>query len=205
MNLLQIDYTKIRKPLLKETVRHQIANGVTEFSDIRTTAPTEDTILNFHKVVDVFYVNTPRDEVFRHYLHTNPYDSWNGGELVELAILIDKNNQTVYYPGDFYPGAEVGQVYYVHMNFFGLKKICVGQELVEINENSGIISFSYIEGGKSRGMQIMQFDTQGESTCKITHTSFFKSDSPFRDRFLYPYFHTLVVTRFHENMKSALK
>jgi len=156
------------------------------------------------KVEDTFLLNYPLDIVFNHYVSVNPSEAWMGGKLVSFGLGLDKNSGEVFYPGEEYSGAKEGQVMYIYMSFWGLKKICVGQEVIKIDSANHIIQFSYLKGGMTSGMQTMQFSSDTENQTKIVHTSYFKGLSAFRDKFLYPYFHTKVVSKFHENLKNSL-
>jgi hypothetical protein len=54
------------------------------------------------------------------------------------------------------------------------------------------------------GIQMMQFSEVSENQTKIRHISRFKGVSKFRDKYLYPYFHSKLVGKFHGNLKKSL-
>jgi hypothetical protein len=190
--------------LVSTLIREQQAAGVSAFTDLISTRPTQAPLPQHNVVADEFLVSAPVAQVIEHYITANPSDAWSGGKLVQFGLAVNKNNGDIYYPNQPYPGAEVGHVFYIHLNIWGLKKICMGQEIVEVDRQKGTIVFSYIEGGKTDGMQEMRFVDQGDGTTKIIHTSYFKGVSPFRDKYLYPYFHSMVVKRFHHNLAASL-
>lgn len=204
MNLSEVDFDQIRFPLNVAVIKKQIENGVNHFSQIKSTPPTHDNISQHRVVKDEFVVSKPVREVFTHYVSANPSTAWSGGNLVAFGLGLDKNSGKVFYAGNPYPGAQVGHVLYINLNIWGLKQICMGQEIIEINASAHRIVFSYIEGGKTNGKQVIEFFEQDDQTTHIVHTSFFKGVSEFRDRFLYPYFHSLVVKEFHQNLKNGL-
>ena len=205
MKLSEIDFSKIKIPLVIDLIKTQMANGVVNFMDLKSTAPDENDIANFNTVEDSYLVNNSLEKVFNHYLTANPSKAWSGGKLVGFGFGLDKNTDEVFYPGADYPGAKEGQVLYIYMSFWGLKKIAVAQELIKIDPENHTIIFSYVEGGMTSGMQVMQFSSSTENRTKIVHTSYFKGVSAFRDKYLYPYFHSKVVGKFHENLRLALK
>lgn len=205
MKLSQIDFSKIKIPLVIDLIQNQIGNGVINFQDLKSTAPTEDEIESFNTIEDTYFVNQSIEKVFNHYLTANPSKAWSGGKLVGFGFGLNKNTDEVYYPGEGYPGAAEGQVLYIYMSFWGLKEIAVAQELIEVNQKEHRIVFSYVEGGMTSGMQTMQFSSSTENQTKIVHTSYFKGVSAFRDKYLYPYFHRKVVGRFHENLREAMR
>ncbi len=205
MRLSQIDFSKVPRPILIETIKKQIASGVDDFQQIKSTQPSTVNKPNFHVVTDTFKVDRNIETVFNHYISSNPSQSWDGGDLVAFGLAIDKNNGKVYYPNQDYPGLKVGQVFYIYMNLLGLKKIGVGQEIIKTDLHTHTIIFSYIEGGLSQGMQEIIFSPVSNTETRIDHTSYYKGKSWFRDKYLYPYFHSLVVKKFHENLKKSLK
>ena len=70
------------------------------------------------------------------------------------------------------------------------------------DEQERFIHLSYIDGGKSTGDQIIQIEETPEGYTKVIHTSAFKSDSNFRDKYLYPHFHTKILNEYHRNMRN---
>ena len=86
----------------------------------------------------------------------------------------------------------------------GIYNVPVAFEFITVDSVQKVIEFSYIEGNKSSGVQQIKFLDMGGNRTKILHISYFKSNSPFRDRWLYPFFHIKIVNNFHRNMKRLL-
>ena len=204
MKLSNIDFSKLKFSLLKKLLRDQMAAGVVEFTDLKSTVPSKGNLDSFGYVEDSFYIDHPIKKVFNHYKYANPNEAWKGGNWIAFGLAVDKNSGAIYYPGDDYPGGKVGQVLYLHSTIFGLKKLCMAQEIITIDEENYLIEFSYIEKGMTTGIQIMQFSKVNENQTKITHISRFKGVSRFRDTYLYPYFHSKIVRKFHGNLKRSL-
>ena len=204
MNLKDINFSKLKYPLLKKLLRTQMAAGVLEFTDLKSTVPKESDLPNYGFVEDEYFVNHPIKKVFNHYRNTNPTEAWKGGNWIAFGLAVDKNTEAIYYPGDDYLGGEVGHVLYLHSTIFGIKRICMAQEIVTIDEAKNLIEFSYVEKGMTAGIQIMQFSEVNENRTKISHISRFKGVSKFRDTYLYPYFHSKIVGKFHGNMERSL-
>lgn len=205
MLLSSINHSLIKLALVSSLIHQQQANGAKEFTDLKSTRPSEQNIGLYHTVTDEYIVDAPLKKVFNHYVSANPSEAWSGGDLVQFGLALSKNTGEVFYPGSDYPGAELGHVFYIHVSFWGLKKLCMAHEIVEVDQDKGRIVFSYIEGGQTEGMQEMTFEELDNQTTKITHTSTFKGLSAFRDKYLYPYFHSMIVSRFHENLAASLK
>lgn len=205
MELSNIDFSKISQPLVVRVIKAQIAKGCLLFTDLHHTIPNSAELPSFNKVVDEFIVPFNIDKVFSHYINSNPAIAWDGGKLVAFGLGIDKSTGAIFYHGEDYPCAKVGHVFYIHLNIWGLQKRCMAQEITTIDGNNYKLAFSYVEGGPTRGMQEIQFEKIAENETKIIHTSYFKGASKFSDAYLYPYFHSLVVKEFHENLKKSLR
>ena len=55
--------------------------------------------------------------------------------------------------------------------------------------------------GKARGLQKIQLVETPEGYTRIIHITYFRSNSRFRDKALYPHFHKKAITEFHNNIK----
>jgi hypothetical protein len=83
-----------------------------------------------------------------------------------------------------------------------IKNMATAFEIITVDKEKGIIEFSYIEDNTTHGKQQMNFEQTAEGFTKIIHRSYFKSGSPIRDRYFYPYFHTRLINAYHRNMKK---
>jgi hypothetical protein len=126
--------------------------------------------------------------------------------MVSFGLLISKWQNTVMYRNDeYFAGIDTGQVFYVNLKIMkGLYNLAVGLEIVNIDSTNKSITFSYLKGGKSRGEQTIYFVPTRKGHTEIIHQTAFKSNSFFRDRFLYPYFHRIAINEFHRNMKKSV-
>ena len=204
MYLKDLDQSRMAFPKLKELLHDQMEAGVITLQDLKSTVPNPEDLPTYGYVRDDYVFNHPIKKVFDHYKTADPNKSWGTSGLVAFALALDKNTNEVYYPGDPYTGAKVGQVFYIHCDIFGLKRICVSQEIVKVDDRSKEIVFSYIEGGMTAGTQEIKFTELGPNQTQVTHISNFKGVSPFRDKF-YPFFHSMIVGKFHGNLKASLE
>jgi hypothetical protein len=203
MYLNNIDQSRLRFSILKKLIATQISSGVTQFSDLISTQPSAKELDEYGFVEDSFTFNHPINSVFEHYVLSNPNDAWNSGGLISFGLALDKKSGEIYYPGDEYPGASVGQVMYFHSKILGLKEICMAQEIVTVSREKHLIEFSYIKEGMTSGIQQIFFKPLDDNLTRVTHISRFKGVSPFRDRF-YPFFHSMIISKFHNNLKKTL-
>ncbi|UTW66652.1 hypothetical protein KFE94_00645 [bacterium SCSIO 12643] len=203
MKLSDIDQSRLKFPLLRKLLQDQMDAGVVSFKDLKSTIPKDSNFDQHGLVQDEFIASAGITEVFDHYIQADPNIAWNSGGWVSFGLALNKNSGEVYYPGDDFPGAQVGQVYYIHLVILGLKKLCMSQEIVKIDRENFQIVFSYIENGMTAGIQEIQFEPHSSGQTKVIHSSYFKGVSTFRDKF-YPYFHSMIVSKFHENVIRSL-
>ena len=89
----------------------------------------------------------------------------------------------------------------MNLNVFkGLIQLAVSYEIMEINDEARFFEFSYIKGGKSIGMQRIELHSLANNRTQIKHITHYKSDSKFRDKYIYPYFHSMVLQEYHLNL-----
>jgi hypothetical protein len=93
---------------------------------------------------------------------------------------------------------------YVQMKYWNILTIANAQEVVEVNEVERRLVFSYIEGSKSSGKQVVSFHRLENGGCRIEHISYFRSNSRIRDKYFYAYFHRKTVLLYHKNMGALL-
>jgi len=152
----------------------------------------------------IFYLKGNLQDVWQGYISANPSKSWNGRK-VSFGLLVQKFPGTIFYNNDSIMGVDTGQVYFLNLKLLlGIYKVPVAFEMITVDAVEKVIEFSYIEGNKSSGVQQVKFSDFGGGRTKIIHSSYFKSDSKFRDKNLYPFFHEKIVDDFHRNMRKLL-
>lgn len=143
--------------------------------------------------------------VWSAYCHANPQSVWNG-HLVQMGVLIDKKNQKVIYPEQDCEYLDTGQVVFLNLRLLrGIANVAVVFEIINIDEKTKMLEFSYVNGNASIGKQQLFFSENVGGGTQIIHTSYFKSHSKFRDKYLYPFFHKRATNEFHRNMAKAIK
>ena len=94
-------------------------------------------------------------------------------------------------------------VYELDLRIANLLDVGVAFQITEINEAEKIIEFTYGKDNKSHGRQRIIFKKEGKKTF-IIHYSNFKSESKFRDKYLYPKFHEKCMDEFHANLHELI-
>lgn len=203
LQMKDIDFEKIKHKEVKNLIKKQIDNGVSTFDDLRETYyPGED--LSKHKIHEKeFFIAGPVESVWDHFLIADPSEVWNG-DMISFGLMVSGNSNEIVYPGEKCSAAEAGQVFYVCLNIFaGILKVAVSHKIVGVDHKNKIMTLSYVEGGETIGKQDIKISATESGNTKITHTTFYKGQSGFREKYLYPYFHTKAINEFHANMRNS--
>lgn len=204
LKLDDIKLELIHQKKIREYIKLQIENNKHRFCEIHPSWCEGTDLSNYSKNEKTYLLNDELQKVWSGYLSANPSKSWNGRK-VSFGLLLKKYPENIFYQNDSISGVDTGQVFYLNLRLIdGICNVPVAFEVVKIDNNNKIFEFSYIEGNKSTGMQRLEFFDIGNGITKIIHTSFFKSDSEFRDKWLYPYFHKKIINEFHKNMRTLL-
>jgi hypothetical protein len=198
--LERIPHKKIRA-----FIQEQINNRVQSVKDLQVSFRPGDCTKKFLKHEEVFEAKYNIDTVWDSYNKTG-LNSVFTGSLVSFALMLSKRNELdVLYKEETFSATEVGQVYFMNLSVLkGIIQIAVSYEIVVKNEEERVLEFAYIKGGKSIGFQRIKLDSVGNNRTRITHTTHYRSQSKFRDRFIYPYFHTKVLEEYHTNMLNYM-
>ena len=201
INLKEIPQRKVRKYIVSRSI-----DQMDNFSSIHPSWRKGIDKSGFNLVEKIFNLKYKLSNVWECYRHVNPLETWNR-QSIRFGLMISTSlNSVSYFNNTAFPEVDTGQVYFLNLRLLkGLFKVPVAFEIINIDSNLEILEFSYIENNKSRGKQTIQFFDNGDGTTRIVHSSYFKSDSRLRDKFLYPYFHKKFVREFHRNMKHLVQ
>ncbi|MFT6167343.1 MAG: hypothetical protein ACJAV5_002314 [Vicingaceae bacterium] len=192
---------KIPHKRIRAFIKEQLNNDVQSVKELEVSFRHGDSIDEFNKHERSYEAQHKLEDVWRAYIKTGPNKVFKD-KLVSFALMLSKQNESevLYKEGDF-SKAEIGQVYFMNLSILkGLFQMAVSYEIIEINTDKKIIDFAYIKGGKSIGFQRISFVEVNPNRTQIRHTTHYKSKSKFRDRYMYPYFHTKVLEEYHLNM-----
>ncbi len=200
INLEEIAQRKVRK-----YIQSEIAENKHQFVDIKPSWTRGNDLSSFRKNEMNFFLKGNFKDIWKGYISENPSNSWNGRK-VSFGVLLQKFPNNIFYNHDPILGVYTGQVYFLNLKLLkGICNIPVAFEIITVDTTELVIEFSYIEGNKSNGFQQIKFVDNGNGSTEIMHTSYFKSDSDFRDKWIYPYFHKKIVNDFHRNMRKLLQ
>lgn len=159
----------------------------------------EKSIYSYHQ--KTYLVAKPINLVWKKYITLSPEVVWTG-KMISFKELYDRSKNKKVQPGDLYSDPMgKGQLILLNLKILnGLINVTVGHEVMEINEIQRVIKTSYLSNSKSEGSQFIRFKELQNGTTEVSHETFYKSDSWFRDRYIYPFFHTRALNEFHGNV-----
>jgi len=199
-----IEFERIPQRTVRKYIARQIEEGKFHFDDIHPSCTKGQDLSSFREKVMTFFLDGNLQDIWQGYTSANPTLSWNG-RTISFGVLLWKYPGQVFYDHDQILGVDTGQVYYLNLNLLmGVFNLPVAFEMITVNPIDKIIEFSYLDGNKSVGVQQVRFIDFGDDQTEIIHTSYYKSGSYIRDKFMYPYFHKRIVKDFHHNMQKLL-
>lgn len=159
---------------------------------------------SFHFISKSFVIKADLNTVWKAYKTISPEDAWSGS-LVSFGFLYSKITGKLTYNTDQYEGMQVGQIVFINLHFLDrLFSLPVAHEITEVNDQEKYMRMCYLQNGKSQGSQFIHFYSTPEGYTKIVHNTYYKSDSPFRDKHLYPPLHNMFISEFHNNVAQKI-
>ncbi|MBN3580872.1 hypothetical protein JYB64_00635 [Algoriphagus aestuarii] len=164
-----------------------------------------DTDPNYHEHFEKYLYDQPFEVVWNTYVTIDPAKAW-AGKMIHFNQLYSRSTGEEVFPGQEYKdGMGVGQVIILNLHVFnGAVKLTVGHEVMEVDKAKKLIRICYLENSKSEGSQFITFKTLENGKTEVSHKTFYRSGSWFRDKIIYPYFHTKAINEFHENVRNAI-
>lgn len=205
-NIDSINLDKIKQKRKKKFVKNKYLKNIISFNDLFPKCYNTKDSLKYTVQNDIYYVDKEINTVWNQYKSIDLKQSY-GGSLVKFGFLYSKHdNKLIYMKDNEYPGLQEGQIIFIRLDLFrGIKKLVVAYEVTKVDDLNKVIQFCYINNGISEGSQKIMLSETEIGHTKITHRTFFKSDSKFRDRKIYPGFHSRVVSELHNNLIKSLK
>lgn len=200
-SLNDIDLHRIPQKKVREFILQQQKN-VYNFRDVTPSCLNGEDLSDLNELTYTYLLKDSIQIVWEKYFTTSPAESWNG-EMISFGLLFSKHtNYIVYCDDPNFTCIDSGQVFYVNLGILGgIYNLAVGLEIIDVNEKDKYFQFSYLKSGKSKGLQTIKLTETDDGYTRIEHHTLFKSNSPFRDKILYPFFHKRVITEFHRNME----
>ena len=197
INLEQVHSRTVRKYIEKRNI-----DKLTDFSSIQPSWNNDINKAGFNTDERTFLFRDKISRVWENYRFSDPMKSWRG-RFAKVSLLISKGSNSVFYPGiSSRLMLDTGQVYFLSLRLLkGLFKLPVAFEIINIDPSARMIEYSYLDDNVAKGKQTIQLFDEGDGLTKVVHTTYYKSESHFRDNVLYPYFHKKIIRDFHNKMK----
>ena len=195
---------RIPQKSIRAFIQAQLKNNINAISDLKSTYTKGEDLSKFliHQVD--YKVPHALQKVWQHYMTANPGEVWNGN-MLSFGLMVSKYDGEIMYVDEEYSAAKVGQVFYINLNILGgIIKLPVAHEIIAIESEKNYFELSYIEGRKNIGKQRIAFSESSNGNTEIVHTTYYKSDSNFRDRYIYPFFHSKAIGEWHKNMADSM-
>jgi len=202
--LSDVQFDKVGQLEVAQYVQVQMNNNTATFMDVKPSLEPTASIDGFRFHEREYIVKDSLLKVWSHYIHTNPSVAWNASRF-SFGLLYSKNSNQLVYPNEYVDGIDAGQIIYLNLHVLKLKKLATAFEITTVDTNDKVIEFSYVADNITHGKQQLSFSQTRKGYTKITHRTYFKSQSVLRDHFLYPYFHTRLANTYHRNMKRIYK
>ena len=154
---------------------------------------------SFHE--KYYTVYHPINLVWDAYENTKPNECWSGPLTVYKNSTLNSSFHN--FKEENHPSFNEGCIYLVRLKLIPFVKITVIFKLTKLNYSEKLIEMTYGMDNTSHGKQTIQFIADGDKTL-IKHTTYFKSKSKFRDKYLYPKFHVKYIDEFHKNIQKKL-
>jgi hypothetical protein len=200
-----INLELVRQRSVRKYIECQIDEGRHEFCELQPSCSSETDLSSYRKKEMTFFLNGNFADIWQGYVSADPSISWDGRKI-SFGLLLLKFPARIFYNHDPITGVDLGQVYLLKLKLLlGIYNIPVAFEIITVDQENKVIEFSYLEGNKSNGVQQVKFVDLGDERTEIIHTSYYKSDSRFRDKWMYPHFHKIIINDFHRNMRRLLK
>lgn len=205
MSLDEIDMQKIPQKKVRAYIQGQKLLNIHKFSDLLPTCCNGQDLTAYHHIEKIYVVKENINQLWEKYKSASPADLWKS-KMVSFSFLYSMTDNRIMYSDGIYTGIQPGQVLYLNMKLLrGIYNLALAFEIVTVDDVNKIIEFSYVNGGKSAGKQIIQLVKTTDGYTQITHKSIFKSNSSFRDKALYPVFHNKATRQFHHNVQRTLE
>ena len=151
-----------------------------------------------------FLLDCPVEQAWEFYTSYHPGEIWNR-KRVKFLLSVDQQSREIM-PIDQadFPKIHEGQVLLLRLHLIPLKSIEVAMQVSHCDKDSGLIEFVYLDNNISRGFQQIRLVASGNQTIVI-HSSVYSSGSPFRDRYMYPYFHRQFVSELHDCVQEKAR
>lgn len=180
------------------------ADSLSSLGTIAASVKEDTDLEDYQKFEKTYHLKAGIEDVWYHYRYAPQTEIWDLSKITFGVIYTKENHEFIYGDGELY-GLEEGNIYFMNLKVLrGIINLPVAFEITSVDPQSKTIEFSYLEGGKARGLQKIQLRELEDGSTSLIHSSCVKSASSLRDKYLYPYFHNKLLNEFHSNMAKII-
>ena len=201
----EIDFSRIPQKKIRHFIKRQVISDDGNFTELQPSTTCESNFEELHTMQNTYLIKESPEVVWEAYNTANLATAWNG-RIISLGFLCSKwSDYIVYKNGNDYCSIDTGQVFFLNLRIlYGIYNLPVGIQVTNVDPDNMSITLSYLKGGKSIGTQTITLHSTPMGYTEVIHQSAFKSSSSFRDKHLYPYYHTKVLNEFHRNIANNI-
>jgi hypothetical protein len=203
-SLISIDKERVDSSYTLDYLNQHGLNNSNDLDAMNPLCYSEGSEEDFHLHSKTYYLDHSLEDSWGAYLKIPPKLAWTGSKLA-FSFTYDSPDKAFTYANDKYDGMKEHQLVFIVIKlFFGLFKLAVTHYVSKISIEDKKVKLCYVEGGKSIGSQMINFERVSDNKTRIINITRYKSDSNFRDKVLYPPIHEMIINQFHANVKKYL-
>lgn len=198
-----IDFSRIKQRKVRKLMTENNLSYQKDFNGMETACFAEGE--GFSKNSKTFLVKAGPEAVWDAYRNSTPRQCW-GGKLVSFGVLFEAPEKPLVYADAPYGGMKVGQIIFIQLRLLkGLYKLAVAHKVVAVDDVHKSLQICYMKKGASEGSQFISLRETSEGFTEVTHDTYYKSGSKFRDRRIYPGIHEKVISEYHSNVARSVQ
>lgn len=160
---------------------------------------------DYYRHVKEYKMQNSKRELFSILTNEHPKKIWTGN--ANFQMLYRPSSQEVFYKDSQDVTVEVGDMIFLELlpkAAFLKAKVPVAFQIITLDEERGILTFSYLTNNKSKGIQQLNI-YENQQGINIIHTSRYRSGNNFRDNYIYEPFHVQFTDKFYLNIQEVMK
>jgi len=199
---MEVDFDKIKQEKVKKFLIRFGLKDSSGFKHFKPMCYRHQEAATYLKHLQTFQIKQGIERVWMIYKTIHPKEAWNG-EMASFGLQYSESRNIINYIDDNYSGLEEGQIIILNLRIFlGLIHIAVAHKVSEVNDQERTIKLCYMAGGASEGSQWIKLSETADGFTEVSHLTFYKSNSRFRDTKLYPGLHSKAISEFHNNIRQ---
>jgi hypothetical protein len=170
------------------------------FSEVKPSVndSSDLSVFNFHTTT--YTINAPFEQVWNTCMFGSPTNLWQGKTLRLSGVYSEESDRLFSHDNQQPDSLELNQIYFISIRIMRLINLTAALKTTQIDHDENFIEFTYVDGNKAIGKQTVRLIAIDDNETKIVHDTFYKSNSKFRDKRLYPRFHQKAITDLHQKI-----